>query len=84
MSHGRFDQDITNQLHYQPYIYHFISTTDEDRDSARVLALFDHQHPVLCGAKSELSNYASIAKFFGCQLLETWNDTPTSGNGDQL
>jgi hypothetical protein len=45
--------------------YHFSTTPQEDGDGLGVVALFDHQHPVLGGAEVDLANQTCLAQLVG-------------------
>ena len=48
--------------------HHFVSSSDEDGDSSRVLTLLNHQHVVLGRTKTQLSHDSSSPQLLGGQL----------------
>lgn len=65
-------------------INHFVSTTDEDGHSSRVLALFNDQHSVFSGPKTDFLDQTSSAQLFWCQLAESGYNTSSGSDGNEL
>lgn len=75
---------IKQYFNFDDNLYHFGSTSKENRNSLRIFAFLDHQHFVLGSAKAQLSNEAGIAQLGSTQFLEARYNTPTCRDGNQL
>lgn len=64
--------------------YHFVPSTDENRNGSGIFALLNDQHPVFGGAKADLLHKASTTQLLWGQLTETWHNSPAGCNGDEL
>lgn len=65
-------------------LYHFVSSSDEDRHGSGVLALLNNQHSVFSGPKADFLHQPSTAQLFWGQLAESGYNTSSSSNCDEL
>lgn len=60
------------------------TTTDENGDSLRVLALLDQKHLLVRGTEGVFLDDTGLTELIGRDLLETGDDASTSCNSEQL
>uniref|UniRef100_A0A182Q4N6 Uncharacterized protein n=1 Tax=Anopheles farauti TaxID=69004 RepID=A0A182Q4N6_9DIPT len=64
--------------------HHFVATADQHGHGARVLAVFDHQHLVLGRTEAKLAHHTRRTELIGRKFLETWHNTATGSDRNQL
>jgi hypothetical protein len=60
------------------------ATSNEDGDSLGVFALLDEHDLIVGGSELELLDDTSLSKLLGRDLLESWDNSSSSGDGKKL
>lgn len=64
--------------------HHLVTSPNEHRDSLRVRAVFNNEHPVPRCTEGNLADNTGLAELCGAEVLETGDDAGGGGDGDEL